>query len=165
MEGWVGVAGQAEQGWAGLGWAGGVALEWPEALTCVEGWCGVQGTGKDLELAAEAYLRAKGKRSAQAMFNLAFMHQQGLGMPKDLFLAKRYYDEALAADSDAALPVTLALTGLWWRQQHPESVGVRGEGGGEVLFGCVRVGGVPWEWEGVVVWGSFGGGGEEKCAI
>ena len=59
------------------------------------------------------------------MFNLAFMHQQGLGLPRDLFLAKRFYDEALAADSDAALPVMLALTGLWLRQKHPESAVVR----------------------------------------
>lgn len=69
------------------------------------------------------------------MFNLAFMHQQGLGLPKDLFLAKRYYDEALAADADAALPVTLALTGLWLRQKNPNSVVVRLS---RISFCCLR---------------------------
>jgi TPR repeat protein len=32
---------------------------------------------------------------AQAYFNLGYMHEHGIGLKKDLFLAKRYYDEAL----------------------------------------------------------------------
>ena len=30
----------------------------------------------------------------QAMFNLGFMHQVGVGLPADAHLAKRYYDMA-----------------------------------------------------------------------
>ncbi len=34
----------------------------------------------------------------QAMFNMGYMHEYGYGVPMDLHLAKRYYDEALAFD-------------------------------------------------------------------
>jgi TPR repeat protein len=55
------------------------------------------------------YLRATQRRSAQAMFNLGAMHEHGLGLPKDLHLAKRYYDMALSTDPKAYVPVKLAL--------------------------------------------------------
>ncbi|CAM6095755.1 unnamed protein product [Calypogeia fissa] len=77
-----------------------------------------RGTEKDLERAAEAYHRARVQQNAQAMFNLGYMHEHGLGLPMDLHLAKRYYDQALETDHDAALPVTLALMGLWLRQHY-----------------------------------------------
>eukprot|EP00897_Mesotaenium_endlicherianum_P008175 jgi/Mesen1/7386/ME000382S06586 len=85
-----------------------------------------KGTKKDLERASEAYLRAAKQRGhhgpcAQAMFNLGFMHEHGLGMPTDAHLAKRYYDDALSTDPDAALPVKLALAALWLRQHHATS--------------------------------------------
>jgi SEL1 protein len=48
----------------------------------------------------------------QAMFNLGLMHQFGTGLPRDLHLAKRYYDMALSTSKDAYLPATLALTAM-----------------------------------------------------
>lgn len=47
--------------------------------------------------------------NAQAMFNLGYMHEQGLGMKKDWHLAKRLYDLAAETNSDAKVPVALAL--------------------------------------------------------
>ena len=43
------------------------------------------------------------------MFNLGYMHEQGLGMKRDIHLAKRHYDMAAEASADAVAPVTLAL--------------------------------------------------------
>ena len=43
------------------------------------------------------------------MFNLAYMHENGLGLKKDLHLAKRFYDMAFDTSVEAHLPVTLAL--------------------------------------------------------
>ena len=80
-----------------------------------------QGAVKDLERAGEAYIRAKEKHSSQAMFNLGYMHERGLGLPLDLHLAKRYYDEALEEEPAAFVPVTLALTSLWLRQHYSGS--------------------------------------------
>jgi SEL1 protein len=37
------------------------------------------------------------------------MHEHGEGLPFDLHLQKRYYDQALETDSDAKLPMMLAL--------------------------------------------------------
>lgn len=61
----------------------------------------------------------------QALFNLGYMHEHGEGLPLDLHLAKRRYDEALGIDSDAALPVKLALAGLWLRMHYGETTLVR----------------------------------------
>ena len=63
-------------------------------------------------VSAAVYLRATQHRSAQAMFNLGAMHEHGLGLPKDLHLAKRYYDMALSTDPKAFVPVKLALLKL-----------------------------------------------------
>ena len=86
--------------------------------------------GDDRNKSAVVYLQASQKRSAQAMFNLGTMHEHGLGLPKDLHLAKRYYDMVLSSDPKAWVPVKLALlklqahawleeriqaeNGLWW---------------------------------------------------
>lgn len=40
------------------------------------------------------------------------MHEQGLGMKKDIHLAKRFYDLAAETNSDAKIPVALALLKL-----------------------------------------------------
>lgn len=37
----------------------------------------------------------------QAMFNLAYMHEQGYGLSRDIHLAKRYYDLAAVTSVDA----------------------------------------------------------------
>ena len=48
------------------------------------------------------------------------MYEHGLGLPFDLHLAKRYYDQAAEVDSAAKLPVAFALAGLWIRRNYPE---------------------------------------------
>ena len=66
-------------------------------------------------------MHAKSQSNAQAMFNLGYMHEHGQGLPLDLHLAKRYYDQALEIDPAAKLPVTLALASLWIRKNHADS--------------------------------------------
>lgn len=39
--------------------------------------------------------------SVQALFGMGYMHQMGKGVPQDLFLAKRYFDQAALVSSDA----------------------------------------------------------------
>jgi len=73
------------------------------------GW----GTEVDFSTAAVHYRIASDQlHSAQAMFNLGFMHEQGLGMKQDIHLAKRFYDMASEASTDAKVPVALALAKL-----------------------------------------------------
>lgn len=48
----------------------------------------------------------------QAMFNLAYMHENGLGLRKDMHLAKRFYDMASETSAEAHVPVALALLKL-----------------------------------------------------
>lgn len=85
----------------------------------------LQGVARDYERAAEAYMHAQSQSNAQAMFNLGYMHEHGHGLPLDLHLAKRYYDQAVAVDSAAKLPVMLALTSLWLRKNYADSFLVR----------------------------------------
>ncbi|XP_021729906.1 ERAD-associated E3 ubiquitin-protein ligase component HRD3A-like [Chenopodium quinoa] len=80
-----------------------------------------RGTDRDYERAAEAYMHANSQSNPQAIFNLGYMHEHGQGLPYDLHLAKRYYDQALEIDSAAKLPVTLALTSLWVRKNYANS--------------------------------------------
>ena len=75
-------------------------------------------------VSAAVYLRATQRRSAQAMFNLGFMHEHGIGLPKDLHLAKRYYDMALSTDPKAFVPVKLAL----WKLKAHEWLMEKAEG-------------------------------------
>ncbi|KAF9592461.1 hypothetical protein IFM89_014951 [Coptis chinensis] len=80
-----------------------------------------RGTERDYDRAVEAYVLARFQSNAQAMFNLGYMHEHGKGLPFDLHLAKRYYDQALENDPAARLPVTLALMSLWIRKNHANS--------------------------------------------
>lgn len=66
-------------------------------------------------------MHAHSQSNAQAMFNLGYMHEHGQGLPYDLHLAKRYYDQALENDPAAKLPVSLALMSLWIRKNHANS--------------------------------------------
>ena len=75
-------------------------------------------------VSAAVYLRATQRRSARAMFNLGFMHEHGIGLPKDLHLAKRYYDMALSTDPKAFVPVKLAL----WKLKAHEWLMEKAEG-------------------------------------
>ncbi|VDO04498.1 unnamed protein product [Rodentolepis nana] len=51
-------------------------------------------------------------RNAQAMFNLGYMHEHGLGFKRDIHLAKRFYDMAASTSTDAQIPAALALAKL-----------------------------------------------------
>jgi len=68
------------------------------------------GTPVDMEKAATCYQAAtEFQQSAQALFNLGWMHENGVGLEQDFHLAKRYYDQALETNEEAYLPVTLSL--------------------------------------------------------
>lgn len=80
------------------------------------------GTDPDDEKAAACYTAAaETMMSAQALWNLGWMHENGIGIEQDFHLAKRHYDLALETNSrEAYLPVTLALYKLrfrsWWNK-------------------------------------------------
>jgi len=59
----------------------------------------------DMEASVAHYRAATDARSAQAMFNLAYMYAHGLGLTRDYHLAKRHYDMAAETASDAWAPV------------------------------------------------------------
>jgi SEL1 protein len=68
------------------------------------------GTPPDQEKAAACYqAAAETMQSAQAYWNLGWMHENGIGIEQDFHLAKRFYDHALETNKEAFLPVTLAL--------------------------------------------------------
>ncbi|KAI9609333.1 hypothetical protein H4Q26_007283 [Puccinia striiformis f. sp. tritici PST-130] len=68
------------------------------------------------EKAAACYQTATNTHlSAMAMWNLGWMHENGAGVTQDYHLAKRFYDLALETNSEASLPVTLALMKLYIR--------------------------------------------------
>lgn len=74
----------------------------------------------NLEAATTCYTTAaETHHSAQALWNLGWMHENGVGaVAQDFHMAKRYYDLALEMNKEAYLPVTLALAKLrvrsWW---------------------------------------------------
>ncbi|KAI9829992.1 MAG: ERAD-associated protein [Phylliscum demangeonii] len=71
------------------------------------------GTEPDPEKAAACYqAAAEFQQSAQALWNLGWMHENGIGVQQDFHLAKRYYDLALETNQEAYLPVTLSLVKL-----------------------------------------------------
>ncbi|KAG9242603.1 hypothetical protein BJ878DRAFT_464063 [Calycina marina] len=71
------------------------------------------GTSADTEKAAQCYTAASEfHQSAQALYNLGWMHENGVGLDQDFHLAKRYYDHALETNGEAYLPVTLSLLKL-----------------------------------------------------
>lgn len=68
------------------------------------------GAEVDMEKAAACYTAASDtSQSAQAFYNLGWMHENGIGLTQDFHLAKRYYDQALETNDEAYLPVTLSL--------------------------------------------------------
>lgn len=70
------------------------------------------GTEVNYRKAVTHYRAASEARNAQAMFNLAYMHEHGIGLPQDLHLAKRFYDMAAETSQDAVWPVALCRTKL-----------------------------------------------------
>jgi SEL1 protein len=74
------------------------------------------GTEPDINKAVQCYTGASDySQSAQALYNLGWMHENGIGLTQDFHLAKRYYDHALAVNKEAYLPVTLSLMKLRMR--------------------------------------------------
>ena len=72
-----------------------------------------KGTQVDYQQAASHYKYASEvSHNPQAMFNLAYMHENGLGLRKDMHLAKRFYDMASETSSEAHVPVVMALLKL-----------------------------------------------------
>lgn len=68
------------------------------------------GTKLDISKAVQCYTGASDySQSAQALFNLGWMHENGIGLVQDFHLAKRYYDHALEVNEEAYLPATLSL--------------------------------------------------------
>lgn len=73
------------------------------------------GTSINYEQAANQYRIASEQQSnAQALFNLGYMYEAGLGLKKDIYLAKRYYDLAAITSVEAQVPVALALVKLFF---------------------------------------------------
>jgi SEL1 protein len=71
------------------------------------------GTDVDVSKAVQCYSGASDySQSAQALFNLGWMHENGIGLTQDFHLAKRHYDHALEINDEAYLPVTLSLLKL-----------------------------------------------------
>ncbi|TPX09304.1 uncharacterized protein E0L32_009496 [Thyridium curvatum] len=71
------------------------------------------GAEPDVDKAVQCYTGASEyHQSAQALYNLGWMHENGVGLNQDYHLAKRYYDAALATNEEAYLPVTLSLLKL-----------------------------------------------------
>lgn len=70
---------------------------------------GKGGHAVDFARASAHYSLASKRSNAQAMFNLGFMYEHGIGVDQDFYLAKRFLDKAKEAHSDAHVPVTLAL--------------------------------------------------------
>jgi len=71
------------------------------------------GTPSDVDKAVSCYQGgADYHQSGQALFNLGWMHENGVGLNQDYHLAKRFYDAALATNEEAYLPVTLSLLRL-----------------------------------------------------
>ncbi|OWZ08066.1 Sel-1 family protein [Phytophthora megakarya] len=87
----------------------------------------------DFVKASAHYSLACKRSNAQAMFNLALMYEHGMGVEQDFYLAKRFFDKARVAHSDASVPVTLALWKLrahksfrswkrWWNELAGDDV-------------------------------------------
>ncbi|KAL2184091.1 HCP-like protein, partial [Thermothelomyces heterothallicus CBS 203.75] len=71
------------------------------------------GAEPDVDKAVQCYTSASEyHQSAQALYNLGWMHEHGVGLDQDYHLAKRYYDAALATNEEAYLPVALSLLKL-----------------------------------------------------
>lgn len=74
------------------------------------------GTGKpDVNKAASCYYAAGESQNSLALWNLGWMHENGIGAEQSYHLAKRYYDMAAATSAEAFLPVQLALLKLRFR--------------------------------------------------
>ena len=71
------------------------------------------GADADVDKAASCYQTAgETHHNAQALWNLGWIHENGIGVEQDFHLAKRFYDQALETNQGSYLPVQMALTKL-----------------------------------------------------
>eukprot|EP00760_Papus_ankaliazontas_P031683 PhM_4_TR5402/c0_g1_i1/m.2850/K14026/SEL1, SEL1L; SEL1 protein len=85
-----------------------------------------RGVEYNSDKALEFYSEAETKRSARAAYTLGWMYHWGIGVAsRDLSLAKRYYDSAVAYDPETRVPVTLCL----WHVQILNALGMATTGG------------------------------------
>ncbi|KAF9930209.1 ERAD-associated protein [Linnemannia zychae] len=71
------------------------------------------GAEQDYKKATACYqVAAESESSAMAMWNLGWMHENGVGVAKDFYLAKKWYDLSLSTNQIAVLPVSLSLARL-----------------------------------------------------
>lgn len=76
-------------------------------------YLGGLGIPSDPEKASTCYhTAAEGHHSAQAFWNLGWMHENGVAVEQDFHMAKRYYDLALTTNQEAYFPVKLSLIKL-----------------------------------------------------
>lgn len=103
------------------------------------------GIAPDVDKAVKCYTgAAEYQQSAQALFNLGWMHENGVGLDQDFHLAKRYYDLALATNEEAYLPVKLSLLKLrarsyWNTVTHGRINSIQDEPGTYLLLNCACV--------------------------
>lgn len=71
-------------------------------------WYG-RGIESDRAKAGNMYAEAAQRKVPQAMFNMGFLHQFGIGVAKDHHLAKRFYDSVVDSVPDGRIAGTLAL--------------------------------------------------------
>ncbi|KAJ2908288.1 ERAD-associated protein, partial [Coemansia aciculifera] len=86
------------------------------------------GVAQSYERAAAAYkLAARSEANGLAMWSLGWMYENGLGVPKDFHLAKRWYDQSLEANPEGRLAVHASLARLclryFWAWAKGEDVG------------------------------------------
>ena len=98
------------------------------------------GTDPDVDKAVQCYQGASEyQQSAQALYNLGWMHENGVGLDQDFHLAKRFYDLALETNEEAYLPVALSLIKLrvrsaWNTFTHGEINSIQDEPGKPPAF-------------------------------
>ena len=102
------------------------------------------GTEMHVDRAVQCYTGASEYfQSAQALYNLGWMHENGVGLNQDFHLAKRYYDQSLATNEEAYLPVTLSLLKLrarsaWNTFTHGRVNSIQDEPGTSHIIRLVR---------------------------
>eukprot|EP00163_Fabomonas_tropica_P009049 TRINITY_DN18837_c0_g1_i1.p1 TRINITY_DN18837_c0_g1~~TRINITY_DN18837_c0_g1_i1.p1 ORF type:complete len:676 (-),score=176.02 TRINITY_DN18837_c0_g1_i1:229-2256(-) len=74
-----------------------------------------RGVKADPRQASLLYRQGSDHRDARASFNLGYMHHFGAGAPRDLHLAKRYYDIAITHAAEAEAPTRIMLYLLKWQ--------------------------------------------------
>eukprot|EP00938_MAST-03A_sp_MAST-3A-sp1_P006573 g6573.t1 len=72
----------------------------------------------NLKHSVSYYRSASLSQSSQAMFNMGFMYQFGMGVPVDLHLSKRFYDQSYEVNHKARAPAKIALLSLSLQRKY-----------------------------------------------